>query len=75
MHKQALQHGLNVLRLAETALDLRAAASGASDDEIAGADIADPLAVEDERDPGNEVRLAHDELAALRNLDDDAVGR
>src|SRR5207248_7226066 len=69
--EQAFEHGLDVLRLAEHALELRAAATGAHDREIAGPRIFEALAVEEQRRACSEVRLAGDELAAPGDLDDD----
>ena len=68
--EQPLEHDLDVLRLAELALELRAAAAGAHDDQIAGADVAAALAVDRDRDVRDEVRLADQQLAALVDLDD-----
>ena len=71
--EQALEHVLDVLRGAEHALDARAPAQAPRDDEVAGVDVAEPLAVEQERRVRREVRLADDELAAARDLDDDEI--
>jgi hypothetical protein len=68
--EQPLEHDLNVLRLAELALDLRTAAAGANDNQIAGADVAAAFAVDRDRDVRDEVRLADQQLAALVNLGD-----
>src|SRR5262245_55373956 len=73
--RAAFEHSLDVVRLSQRSFDARASAAGESDDEIAWADVTQTLAVEDERHAGQEVRLADDELAALRNLDDDSLGR
>jgi hypothetical protein len=73
MDEETFEHGEDVLRLPQHALEAGAAAVGHGDDrEIARTGLADALAVEDERDAGDEERLADDELAALRDLDDDA---
>ena len=72
--EQALQYGEDVLRLAEDAVDTRPAAPrNGGDDEVARAGVLEALAVEDERDPWDEERLADNELAALGDLDDDAL--
>jgi hypothetical protein len=68
--EQPFEHDLDVLRLAELALELRAAAVRAHDDQIAGADVAAALAVDRDRDVRDEVRLADQQLAALVDLDD-----
>jgi hypothetical protein len=73
--EQPLEHSLDVVGLAERPLDSRTTPARERDDEIPRAHVSEPLAVEDERHARNEVRLADDELAALRNLDDDAIGR
>jgi hypothetical protein len=73
--EQPLEHDLDVLRLAEDALEPRPAAAGAHDGEVTRAGVADPFPVEHERHARHEVRLAHDELAALLDLDDYAVGQ
>ena len=75
VHEQSFEDDLNVLRLAEHALELRAPTAGTDDSEVAGTGIAETLAVEHERNARHEVRLAHDELAALLDLDDGAVGQ
>ena len=73
MHEQPFQDRLDVVRVAEDPLELRAAASRPDDGEVATSGTSESLAVENERRVGNEVRLADDELAALRDLDDDPV--
>jgi hypothetical protein len=70
VHKQPFEHDLDVLRLAELALEPRAAAAGADHDQVAGADVAAALAVDRDRDVRDEVRLADQQLAALVDLDD-----
>ena len=70
VHEQAFEHDLDVLRLAELALDARTAAAGADDDEVAGADVAAALPVDRDRNVRDEVRLADEQLAALVDLDD-----
>jgi hypothetical protein len=73
--EETLEHGLDVLRLAEDALEPRAAAPRSDDGEVTGARVAEALPVEHERHARHEVRLADDELAALLDLDDGAVGQ
>jgi hypothetical protein len=73
--KQSFEHRLDVARLPEPSLDARTPTVGEGNDEIPRTDVTELLAVEDERNPRHEVRLADDELAALRNLDDDRVGQ
>src|SRR5581483_10032258 len=73
LDEQPLEDVLDPRRRAEHALDLRAAAPGADDRELARAEVVPPLRVEDEGNPGREVRLAHDEPAASTDLDDETV--
>jgi hypothetical protein len=68
--EQHFEHDLDVLRLTEFALEPRAAAAGAHDDQIAGADVAAALPVDRDRDVRDEVRLADQQLAAPVDLDD-----
>jgi hypothetical protein len=70
VHEQALEHDLDVLRLAELALDVRTAAAGADDNEVSGTDVAAALPVDRDRNVRDEVRLADEQLAALVDLDD-----
>jgi hypothetical protein len=70
VHEQALEHHLDVLRLAEPALDARAAAARADDDEVSRADVAAAFPVDRDRDVRDEVRLADEQLAALVDLYD-----
>jgi hypothetical protein len=70
VHEQALEHDLDVLRLAELALDARASAAGADDNEVSGSDVAAALPVDRDRNVRDEVRLADEQLAALVDLDD-----
>jgi hypothetical protein len=70
VHEQALEHDLDVLRLAELALDTRTSAAGADDDEVPGPDVAAAFPVDRDRNVRNEVRLADEQLAALVDLDD-----
>jgi hypothetical protein len=70
VHEQALEHDLDVLRLAELALDARAAAARADDDEVSGPDVTAAFPVNRDRNVRNEVRLADEQLAALVDLDD-----
>jgi hypothetical protein len=68
--EQTLEHDLDVLRLAELALDPRATAAGSHHDQIAGADVAAALPVDRDWDVRDEVRLADEQLAALVDLYD-----
>jgi hypothetical protein len=70
VHEQSLEHDLDVLGLAELALDPRAAAARADDDEITGTDVAAALPVDRDGNVRDEVRLADEQLAALVDLDD-----
>jgi hypothetical protein len=70
VHEQAFEHDLDVLRLAELALDTRATAAGADDDKVSGTDVAAALPVDRDRNVRDEVRLADEQLAALVDLDD-----
>jgi hypothetical protein len=71
--EQSLEDGLDVLRLAENPLELCPAAARPHDGEVARTYIAEPLAVEHERNVRHEERLAQDELALLLDLDDEKV--
>jgi hypothetical protein len=73
MHEQAFEDDLDVFGVSEDTFDLRSATAGAHNDEIATSRSAEAFAIEDKRRARNEVRLADDELAALRDLDDDAI--
>ena len=75
--EQPLEHGVDVIRGSEDALDAGPAAARADDGEIAGPGVAETVAVDDERHSRLEVRLADDELPAFAQLDDDltACGR
>jgi hypothetical protein len=70
VHEQAFEHDLDVLRLAELALDARAAAAGADDDEVSGTDVAAAFPVDRDRNVREEGRVADEQLAALVDLDD-----
>jgi hypothetical protein len=70
VHEQPLEHDLDVLRLAELALDLRAAAARADDGKVSGPDVAAAFPVDRDGDVRDEVRLADEQLAALVDLDD-----
>jgi hypothetical protein len=70
VHEQALEHDLDVLRLAELALDARAATAGANNDEVTGPNVAAALPVDRDWNVRDEVRLADEQLAALVDLDD-----
>jgi hypothetical protein len=70
VHEQALEHDLDVLRLAELPFDARTAAAGAHDDEVSGPDVAAAFPVDRDRNVRDEVRLADEQLAALVDLDD-----
>jgi hypothetical protein len=73
VHEQALEHDLDVFRLAELPLDARAAAARTDDDEVPGSDVAAAFPVDLDRDVRDEVRLADEQLAALVDLDDQEV--
>ena len=68
--EECLEHVLDPLRRADDALHAGTSATQGHGDEIALARVAEPLAVDDDRRPGHEVRLAHDELPAFGELDD-----
>jgi hypothetical protein len=70
VHEQAFEHDLDVLGLAELVFDARAAAARADDDEVSGPDVPAALPVDRDRNIGDEVRLADEQLAALVDLDD-----
>jgi len=70
VHEQSLEHDLDVLRLAELALDPCAPATRPDDDQISGANVAAALPVDRDRYVGDEVRLADEQLAPPVDLDD-----
>jgi hypothetical protein len=70
VHEEALEHDLDVLRLAELALDASAATARADDDEVTGPDVAAAFSVDRDRNVRDEIRLADEQLAALVDLDD-----
>jgi hypothetical protein len=70
VHEQALEHNLDVLRLAKLALDAGAATARADDDEVTRPDVAAAFPVDRDRNVRDEVRLADEQLAALVDLDD-----
>ena len=74
LDEQSLEHVLDPGRRPEVPLDVRAAAAGADDSEVARVDMDDPFRVEHDRNAGREVRLAADQLAAALDLDDDLLG-
>ena len=73
VHEQSFEDDLDVFRLAELALEPRAASAGAHDDQVAGADVAAALPVDRDRDVRDEVRLADEQLAAPVDLDYEKV--
>jgi hypothetical protein len=74
--EQSFENDVDVVCLPEHTLEPRAAATLSRDDgEIAAARVSETLSIENERNTRLEVRLADDELAALRDLDDGAFGR
>ena len=73
VHEQSFEDDLDVFRVAELALEPRAAPAGAHDDQVAGADVAAPLPVDRDRDVRDEVRLADEQLAAPVDLDYEKV--
>ena len=75
--EQPLEHGVDVIRGSEDALDASASAARADDSEIAGPSVAETVAIDDDRYSRGEVRVADDELPARAQLDDDlaACGR
>ena len=72
LDEQRFEHVLDVVGATEVLLDVRAAATGADDGEIAALEVAGSLQVERDRHAGREVRLADQQLAAAADLDDDA---
>ena len=73
LDEQRLEHVRDVFRTAENTLDPSAPTARPRHDEVACGRLADALAVEHERHARREVGLADDELAAARDLDDDAL--
>ena len=74
LDEQRLEHVLDAVGRSEPLLDLRPAAAGAHDREVAVLDVPDPLRVEHDRHAGREVRLTDDEPAATADLDDETGG-
>jgi hypothetical protein len=72
VHEQAFEHGVDRRRLPEHALEPSPAAAGKDDRQVARTGVSEVLSVEDERHSRLEEGVADDELAALRDLDDDA---
>jgi hypothetical protein len=70
VHEQAFEHDLDVLRLAEFALNASAASTRADNDQISGPDVTAALPVDRDRNVRDEVRLADKQLAALVDLYD-----
>jgi len=73
--QQAFEHDLDVARSPEDRLDARPPAAGDDDGEVAGLGVARPFAVERDLHVRHEERLPDEELAALCDLDDEAVGQ
>jgi len=71
--EQAREHVLDPVGRAEQLIDPGPAAAGADDGEVARPGLAEPLAVDDDRHARLEERLADDEFAARRDLDDDTA--
>ena len=71
--RQFWQRGLDPAGRSENSLDARPATPRPDDDQVAGARLAEPLAVDHDRHAGHEERLADDELAAPLDLDDNRV--
>jgi hypothetical protein len=69
LHEQPLQHGLDRVRGPEHALDPRPAATPADDGEVTRPRLAAAALLEQQRDTGREVRLADEQLAPPRDLD------
>src|SRR6185503_1660002 len=72
--EQPLEHVLDPAGRPEHALDLRAAAAARDDGEFAPLGAPERFAVEGNRRPRREVRLADDELPPAPDLDDGADG-
>jgi hypothetical protein len=71
LDKQRLKHVLDAIGGTDPLLELRAAAAGANDGEIAGLDVPDPFRVEHDLDAGREIRVADDQPPAAANFDDE----
>jgi len=70
VHEQAFEHDLDVLCLAELALDPGAAAARAYHNKVPGPNVTAPFPVDRDRDVRDEIRLADEQLAAIVDLDD-----
>jgi len=75
VHEQPFEHGLDVTALSEHAFEPCPTPSRKHDRKITRACVAEPFAVEHQRHTRHEEGLADDELAPLRDLDDDSVGQ
>ena len=71
--EQRVEHAPNRICRPERLLEPRPAALRRDDGELAGTDVREPAAVEDQRDAGREERLADNQPAATADLDDDAL--
>ena len=71
LDEQPFQDGLDRAGRAEHALEPRAPPALAHHDEVAWTGVAETVAIERERQPGREERLADDELSPPGDLDDD----
>jgi hypothetical protein len=68
LHQQRLEYVLDPLRGADHALDTRPSTPAGDDREIARPRVTRALAVDDDRNPRREVRLADNQLAAPGKL-------
>ena len=73
LDQQRLEHVLDPLRRSDDALHARAALAPGHDGEVARSRLPRPLAVDDHRHAGREVRLADEQLPAPGELDDDGL--
>jgi hypothetical protein len=71
--EQRVEHALDRVRRPERLLQPRPAALWRDDGELAGTNVSEPTAVEDQRNAGSEERLADNQPAAAADLDDDSV--
>ena len=73
LDEQRLEHVLDPVRGPHYPLDASPPAAFRDGDEIAGLGALQPLAVDGDRRPGREVRLADEQLAAPAELDDQTL--
>ena len=72
--EEAFENGLDVARRPQDPVDAGASATEAHHGQVARRHVPGALAVDDDRDPALEIRLAGEELAPARKLTDEQLG-